>query len=138
MPNQPIRLLLADDDPIFSEIAEAMLRASGFSVAVTQNGFAAFDRLTQETFDAAIIDLAMPECDGFRLISLIRSTRHMKALPIAVVTVRDDQEAVDEACRLGANTFVSKPVNWRELPVVIRRLVETRGVDLVQDHASLV
>lgn len=122
----PVRTLLADDDPIFAEVGASFLRRHGCSVVVAKDGGAAFDALLNDTFDIAIVDLSMPEVDGFRLIALVKSTPRLARLPIMVVTVRDDADAIDEARRLGADTFTTKPVDWKRLHGEILALVDSR------------
>ncbi len=107
-----IRALVADDDPVFTEIASAALRSFGCEVTVVADGAAAFEALLCSSYDLALIDLSMPHIDGFRLIGLVRSTPRLARLPIMVLTVRDDPEAIEEAGRLGANWYTTKPVNW--------------------------
>ncbi len=108
----PIRALVADDDPVFTEIASSALQCFGCEVSVVADGAAAFEALLCSRFDLALIDLSMPHIDGFRLIGLVRSTPRLAHLPIMVLTVRDDPEAIEEARRLGANWYTTKPVNW--------------------------
>lgn len=126
-----LELLLADDDPIFAEIAAAALRRLGCNVTIAVDGGAALGALLSRDFDAAIVDLSMPEVDGFRLIALVRSIARLAHLPIMVVTVRDDFEAIDEARRIGANSFTTKPVNWKslheEIVAVVSRTREPSG-----------
>ena len=119
-----LKTLLADDDPIVAEIGSTALRQRGCNVVVANDGGAAFDALLNDTFDVAIVDLSMPEVDGFRLIALVRSTARIAGLPIIVVTVRDDAEAIGEARRLGANSFMTKPVNWERLHEQILAVVD--------------
>lgn len=126
MPAGQIKTLLADDDPIFAEIASAALRGRGCSVVVAKDGGAAFDALLHDGFHVAIVDLSMPDVDGFRLIALVRATPHLAHLPIMVVTVRDDAEAIEEALRLGADSFTTKPVDWHRLYEQIVAMVSRR------------
>lgn len=108
----PIRVMLADDDPIFVEVASAALRRMDCAVVVADDGAAALHALLQDEFDVALVDLSMPHVDGFRLIGMIRATSRLSRLPIMVLTVRDDAEAIEEARRLGVDDFMTKPVNW--------------------------
>jgi CheY-like chemotaxis protein len=111
-PQQPIRVLLADDDPIFVELASSALCGIGCTVEAAVDGAVAFHLLLQQEFDVALVDLSMPHVDGFRLIGMIRATARLRRLPIMVLTVRDDPESVEEARRLGADSYTTKPVNW--------------------------
>ncbi|MEQ1717353.1 MAG: response regulator [Hyphomicrobium sp.] len=125
-PSGRIRVLIADDDPIFVSTAEACLAQSGYCVHTVRDGGDALQALNCGTYDVAIIDLSMPRIDGFRLIALIRSTPHLEHLPIVVMSVRSDAAAVEEAFRLGANAFETKPVNWNLFPAQMRQVVRCR------------
>ncbi len=105
------KVLAADDDPIMREMMMARL---GDDVVVTcvEDGKLAWDKLSQEHFDLAIIDLGMPNLDGFGLIQYLRQTPKTVDLPLIVATSRGDQEAIERAFSSGASGFVTKPINW--------------------------
>lgn len=109
------RILVADDDPVFTCLATATLSASGFEVRVAADGVEALHLLDSERFDTVLVDLSMPRIDGFRLIALIRGTPRLAGLPILVVTMRSDAAADEEALRLGAAEILRKPVDWKRL-----------------------
>ena len=115
--SEPTRIaaLIADDDPIFCAVASAALRRCGHVPTIAADGAAAWEALLANTYDVALVDLSMPHIDGFRLIALVRSTPRIAHLPIVVLTVRSDIEAIDEALDIGANGYLTKPVNWQEL-----------------------
>ncbi|MGD9784674.1 MAG: response regulator [Hyphomicrobiaceae bacterium] len=121
-----VRVLVADDDPIFTQIASAFLRQGGYTPTVVGDGAMAIEALTDGAYQLALVDLSMPRISGFRLISLIRSTPRIATLPIIVLTVRSDHEAIKEAHRIGANGYMTKPVDWRELTKLMRSLVDGR------------
>ncbi|MFN0217875.1 MAG: response regulator [Hyphomicrobium sp.] len=122
----PQRILLADDDSVFCEAAATALSAAGFAVSVVSDGAEAISVLGSTDFDLAIVDLAMPRVDGFRLIALIRSTSSLIKLPIIVVTSSDKSEDAEEAHRLGANMFLIKPINWRLFPDIVRNVLDAK------------
>lgn len=107
------RVLVADDDPILREIASQKLAVLGFDVDIAADGFEAWSRLREGTYDLALIDLGMPGMDGFAVIEEVRADPVLKHLPVMVITGRDDIVAVDRAFALGATAFVTKPVHWQ-------------------------
>lgn len=119
------RLLIVDDDPVFTTAAAACLTSAGFEPKMAADGVEALELLERETFDGALIDLAMPRVDGFRLIGLVRNTPRLSRMAILVVSSRQDAEAFEEALCLGANAFQTKPINWRLLPVQIRYAIRS-------------
>lgn len=108
-----MRILAADDDPIQLEATRAWLSRTPAQVVTTDNGSDAWDLLSRETFDLAIIDIHMPKLDGFGLIHWLRQTPKTVDLPIIVVTSRNDSDAIEQAYAAGATSFVTKPVNWQ-------------------------
>jgi CheY-like chemotaxis protein len=119
-PPSAARVLVVDDDPIFTTMASSCLAASGFETETAGDGAEALELLEIGQFDIALIDLAMPRVDGFRLIGLIRSTPNLARLAILVVSGRRDSNSFEEALALGANAFLTKPLEWLLLPVHIR------------------
>lgn len=121
---EPKRVLVADDDPVFCEVAAACLGKAGFEVGLAAEGAAAMRRLLDEPFDLAIIDLLMPQIDGLRLIALIRATLRLRDLPILIITSQHDQASRVDGMQVGANDFLTKPVDWSSLPDRVATLIE--------------
>ncbi len=105
------KVLAADDDPIMREMMMARLGAN-VDVTCVEDGKLAWEKLVDEHFDLAIVDLGMPNLDGFGLIQYLRQTPKTVDLPIIVATSRGDQEAIEKAFSSGASGFVTKPINW--------------------------
>jgi CheY-like chemotaxis protein len=124
MPSFPgtdsLRILVADDDPVFTTLASSSLAGAGFGSRVVRDGAEALDALQCDDFDIALVDLSMPRVDGFRLIAWVRSTPRLQYLPIIVLSARNDVAAIEEAYGLGANGYQTKPINWALLPTHIR------------------
>ena len=114
------RILVADDDPILCELMQAKLSGSRTRVECAQDGSTAWDMLRQGRYDLAIIDLKMPQLDGFHLIRNLRQSAGTMDLPIIVATSRNDDEAIERSFSAGATTFVTKPVNWALLRHQVR------------------
>lgn len=108
-----MRVLAADDDPIQLEAMRAWLSRLPAQVVTADNGDEAWNLLSQQDFDLAVIDLHMPKLDGFGLINWLRQTPRTVDLPILVVTSRNDDAAIDQAYAAGASSFTTKPVNWQ-------------------------
>lgn len=126
-PDQPVDgaqedvscILIADDDPIIRELAASNLERDNYSTFDAANGAEAWQRLCTQDFDLALIDLDMPEVDGFELIRRIRADESMRYMPIIVITARNDVIAIERAFDAGAEAFVTKPVNW---PVMLHQV----------------
>ncbi len=118
------RLLLVDDDTIFCELAGEVLRAAGACVAVKHDGAEAIDYLEEADCDLIVVDLIMPKVDGFRLISMLRHMRKTRHLPIIVVTSRRDQKAYKDTISMDISAYLTKPVNWSDLPNQVNRALQ--------------
>ena len=109
---QPVRVLIADDDPVMRSLAGANLSDRGSVVTEAVDGHEAWALLLERTFDLALIDLSMPGIDGFTLIRCMRAHPRTQHMPIVVITSSCDQDAVSHAFEAGATSFLTKPVNW--------------------------
>jgi DNA-binding response OmpR family regulator len=118
--DQSARILVVDDDPIFSEFARVHLSTPAASVDTAPNGEVAFGLLTHDDFDIVLCDIEMPVLDGFELLAKIRSDSRLNNLPVVMLTGKEDILSIDRAYNLGATAFTTKPVNWRSLSYQIR------------------
>ncbi len=105
-------ILIADDDPIYREIAADALAASGHKITLAADGGEAITVLASTAFDAAIIDLTMPVANGITVIETMRKGGPNVHTPVIVITGHDDAQAVERAYTAGATSFLTKPLNW--------------------------
>lgn len=117
---EAIRILYVDDDPILREFAVVNLATERASVETAADGRAALAAISGEPPDLVLLDLDMPEMDGFQVLESLRADPRFRELPVIVVTGREDVEAVDRAFAVGATSFVVKPLNWRLLSHQLR------------------
>ena len=129
-------VLIVDDDPILREIMSARLAQSGFAVCCVKNGEEACFRLDAERYALALVDLNMPKLDGFGLLRRIRRHRHTLDLPVIVVTANDGEGSIEEAYRLGASSFITKPVNWSQFEAPTARPVRTTAPAIPSAHSA--
>jgi len=127
----PIRVLVADDDATLREIACAMLRDAGFAVQTVASGDAALAACALRLPDIALLDVEMPDGNGYQACTNIRSLPGGADLPIVMVTGRDDTASIDQAYEAGATDFVVKPINWSLLVHRIRYVL--RGARTIVD-----
>jgi DNA-binding response OmpR family regulator len=115
-----LRVLFVDDDPILREFAVVHLSSDQATVETAPDGRAALARLETDIPDVLLLDLEMPQMDGFEVLQRVRADPRLERLPVIVVTGRDDVAAVDRAFELGADFFDVKPIGWRLLSYKIR------------------
>ncbi len=116
-------VLIADDDPIFRKLAGKAISALGFRGVEATDGAKALELLSHSALRLAIVDLQMPNVDGFALIRCMRSNPKTCHIPIIVVTSRTDRAALEQALEAGATSFVTKPVHWPTFGDQVRYLM---------------
>jgi DNA-binding response OmpR family regulator len=121
--DEPMRVLLADDDPVLREFASVYLSTPSATIDAVGDGAAAWARLQQQHYDVLLLDIEMPQLDGYALLQRIRTDSRLRNLPVIMLTGREDIASIDRAYRLGASSFTTKPVNWRQLSYHIRYVV---------------
>ena len=110
----PRRVLAVDDDPIMLALIAEKFAEMGYGVVQAEDGAVATAALVEGGFELAVVDLSMPKVDGFELLSRIRSNPKTKGLPVIVATSMGDSASIELAYRLGASSFVTKPINWAQ------------------------
>lgn len=126
--DEPVRILVVDDDPIQREFASVYLStpvAEIITVASAEHGLL---RLRNEKFDLMIIDYEMPGMNGIELVVSIRSDPQFLRLPVIMVTSHEDIATIDAAYRAGATSFITKPVNWRLLSYQIKYVLRANAL----------
>jgi two-component system sensor histidine kinase/response regulator len=123
-PLQPLRLLLAEDNLINQKLMRRLLEKAGHEVTLVRTGRAALDALGQSAYDMVLMDVQMPEMDGFEATAAIRereqeSGGHIPLIAITAHAMRGDRERCLQA---GFDGYVSKPVQFKELFDTIDRL----------------
>ena len=107
-----MRILIVDDDATLRAIVKSKMANVGNAVIEAGDGASGWRILQSTTIDFALIDLGLPDMDGRTLISRVRNNPATSHLPIVVITGRNDREAIDAAFQIGANYFLTKPINW--------------------------
>ena len=115
-----VAILMADDDPIMREFATVYLTTPSAEVTTVNDGAAALAELSKTKYDVVLLDIDMPVMTGFAALKAIRADGATAHLPVIMITGREDMNSIDQAFRLGATSFVVKPVNWRLLAYQIK------------------
>ena len=118
----PTRVLVVDDDPILLETARAYLSSRGAEVATVGDGNAALEMMYKREFDIAVVDIEMPGLGGIELVACLRADEKLRHIPAIMLTVRTDDEAIDRAYKAGATSYLTKPVNWRQLAYQVQQV----------------
>jgi len=117
---RPARVLVVDDEPLMLSMMRRVLEAEGYDVAVAPEGYAALDILRSEAIDLVILDVMMPDIDGF---DVCRMARRESLVPILMLTARDAGADKVTGLDVGADDYVVKPFDADELLARVRALL---------------
>lgn len=103
-------LLIADDDAENREILRRLLEPKGYTLSFAENGVEAIAKMEKNDYDAVLLDIQMPEMDGFEVLARLRETGQLRHTPVIVVTgLQEEQDAV-RCIEIGAEDFLSRPI----------------------------
>ena len=122
------KILVVEDSPTMRQlIVFALKRLKGVTVVEANDGVDGLKKLSSEHFDLILTDINMPVMDGLKLVSLIRNDATHKNVPIIIITTEGAQEDKDRALALGANAFVTKPVQSASILKLAQELLKVDG-----------
>jgi CheY-like chemotaxis protein len=126
----PLHVLLAEDDEFSGRFMEQLLARGGHRVRLTTNGREALSLAEEGVFDLLLLDIHMPELDGFGVVGAIRERERSTGghLPVIALTARSRNEDREHCLAAGMDDFLSKPVAAAALLTAIDRLVSTHGI----------
>jgi two-component system, chemotaxis family, chemotaxis protein CheY len=114
--------LVVEDSPTMRQlIVFALSRVKALKVVEADDGVDALKKLSQQHFDVLITDINMPMMDGLKLVSMVRKDEAHKEIPIIIITTEGAQEDRQRALSLGANAYITKPI---QAPQVISKVKE--------------
>jgi two-component system cell cycle response regulator len=116
--------MVVDDDPDTVSILARHLQREGFDVVEAISGVECLRLVQEHRVDVILLDLMMPEMDGFQVCRVLKENPATAAIPIIMITARDDLDARAEGMRLGVSDFLAKPVFRRQLANRIRAQLE--------------
>ena len=119
------RILIVEDSPTMRQLLVfALKRLKDVEVVEAQDGMDGLRKVTSDHFDLALVDINMPVMDGLKLISLVRGDDALQQMPICVITTEGAQEDRDRALQLGANEYLTKPIQANNVLKVARALLK--------------
>jgi CheY-like chemotaxis protein len=123
----PLRILAAEDNVFNRDLLEHMLSRLGLSAAMAVNGREALALLEREPFDLLLLDIHMPELDGFQVVGAIRERERTAGghLPVIALTARSRKEDRERCLRAGMDDYLAKPFTAADLWAAIDRVLRT-------------
>jgi two-component system, OmpR family, response regulator len=122
MPN--IKVLIADDEQEVLEIMEKKITAAGYAVMTAQAGYEAWDKIQRESPDVIVLDLMMPEIDGFTILKALREhPPSQKWQPVIIVSAKGELEDMKKGFSLEADHYITKPCRVEDILKAIKLMV---------------
>jgi len=117
------RILIVEDSPTMRQLLVfALKRLKNADVVEAQDGMDGLRKVTSDHFDLALVDINMPVMDGLKLISLIRGEDNLRNMRICVITTEGASEDRDRALALGADEYLTKPIQANRVLAVAQSL----------------
>jgi CheY-like chemotaxis protein/HPt (histidine-containing phosphotransfer) domain-containing protein len=120
---QGTRMLLVEDNEFNQQVASELLAMMGVEVTLAANGREALDQVRSRTFDAVLMDLQMPEMDGYETTRRLRANPALRDLPILAMTAHAMVQERERCASLGMNDFITKPIDPEELFATLAKWV---------------
>ena len=117
----PKRIFVIDDEEGVLEGLKSWLEDEGFEVEAAQRAVEGLERITQAPPDLVILDIIMPEMDGFEVLEEMKKNHRTASIPVIMLTAKSETRSIFEANKMRAVDYVIKPFNQDELLRIIRR-----------------
>ncbi len=118
------RVLVVDDEPNIVMSLEFLMRRAGFEVGVARNGREALEALEGAPPDLLLLDVMMPEFDGYEVCERVRARPDWSGTKIVMLTARGREVERERGLSLGADAYVTKPFSTRDLVEQVKRMLD--------------
>jgi DNA-binding response OmpR family regulator len=118
------RILVVDDDENILSLERTILEQKGFAVTTADSGAEALEILGKEDFDLVLLDVMMPEIDGFTVCRRIKEEPRTKEIPVIFLTAKGGGEALAEGFESGAIMYINKPFTANKLLTIVNTMLE--------------
>jgi len=119
-----IKKILVDDDPYILMSLEFLMKKNGFDVMVARNGTEALEILEQQLPDIVLLDIMMPDVDGYEICRHIKKSPRLKQIKVIFMSAKSKEPDIKKGYDLGASLYITKPFSTRELVKQVKELLE--------------
>lgn len=138
MGKQTATILIVDDEPQNRKLLEALLHPEGYRTQVAADGEQALASVASDPPDLILLDVMMPDMDGYQVAATLKANPATASIPIVMVTALIDRDARLAGLTAGAEDFLTKPVDRAELWLRVRNLLRLKALgDFLQSHSSI-
>lgn len=118
------KVLVVEDSPTMRQlIVFALKRIRGFQIVEANDGVDGLKKLSTDKFDLILTDINMPIMDGLKLVSMVRNDPNYKDTPIVIITTEGAAEDRERALALGANAYITKPIQTTQILDTVKKLM---------------
>jgi len=137
-PHKPATVMVVDDQAQNVKILETLLHAEGYATIAARNGKEALALAAKGNPDLILLDVMMPDMDGFEAVARLKADPRTKQVPVIMVTALDDRKSKLRALEAGAEEFLSKPIDHADLSVRVRNLLRLKEYgDFLAKHNQI-
>ncbi|OWP62405.1 response regulator [Hymenobacter amundsenii] len=122
MPHTP-HILLVDDEPNIVMSLDFLMRKAGYQVSIARNGTEALEAVSQTPFEVVILDIMMPDVDGYQVCRQLRQRPDRAGTRVIFLSAKSKEEDVAEGYAAGADLYLTKPFSTRQLMAQVKLLL---------------
>jgi len=122
------RVLVVDDSLVVRKVMQRDIEAMGLEVVTANDGNHALEVLEDSDVDIALVDIEMPNMNGYELLVRLREDARFQALPVIIITSRSGEQHRDKALHLGADDYITKPYDVSTLGHIMRKVTHRKAV----------
>lgn len=130
-PNAGFNVLIVDDNEMNRDTLARRLRQQGFAIEMAANGAEALEMARQKSYDLLLLDIMMPEMDGYEVLQTMKAENSLRSIPVIMISALEEIESVMKCMELGAEDYLTKPFDPVLLKAAIARCLKKappRGV----------
>ncbi len=129
------KILIVDDDATMVNLLSTLLELDGFQPVKALSGYEALELIKSDPPDLVLLDIMMPEMDGFQVLSHIREDPKTEKLPVIMLTAKNDDKDIFEGWNKGADEYVTKPFDPRKLVEIIQTVLSRTYDERLEERA---
>lgn len=118
------KVLIVDDDPNILMSLEFLMRKSGYAVFIARNGTEALELLASNTPDIALLDIMMPDVDGYEICKHVKETEALKKCKIIFISAKSKESDIQKGYDTGADLYITKPFSTKFIVSQVKELLE--------------
>jgi len=118
------KILVVDDDPYILMSLEFLMKKNGFDVMVARNGTEALEIVEKQVPDIVLLDIMMPDVDGYAICKHIKSSKKLKEAKVVFMSAKSKETDIQKGYDLGASLYVTKPFSTRQLLKQVQELIQ--------------